>query len=695
MRRDLSTSPASNAGDVQSPHASAGAAVAAEMHVSTATMGGTTQMENDEFLRMASSVERDVCLQLDLEGIASLIRKDETLVAAGSASNALEEGGVESVRMDRMSNSEEGLLDAGANPVAELLQGTADVLGDRCYQYLLNAIGNSLEGASMPALHAGNPSAVVCEGSLSETPLPFTTQNPSDLGCLGLLNAPMPLGLSLSSDIYRDLLSNPLNVEAKPKRRFYLNDYVAVRGVDGREYYGQIQSFFSYATATGLEMGEEESGHVVNENLLEQEDDESSDDRYFCMRWLIPDRVRFEQAFREGRDFLPSDFSNVATAHVTAESLSSINRVFYSPKLVEAAMTPSIPPQPLSTLSKPMSPQNVLTTPIRSQSQPNGEMRMLWALTLNPNVKLQDLISMVALQQASHVQLFETIYSEGFLKWLAWMLETDRNKFLRYANNLARMELRATINSSASLPQSSSVSMRTRLHILDLVVNHFLLPTELPFRVAMLMKAAVGLVSFLRPENFGWCRLPTTPDDAALYPFSLRRLVRLAHVIPSEMVALNNSNPPSEQESIRLLHHLDSLLETIPADPILAFAQSSSSEVDLLSNPPGSATIRPRSSLISPSFWPVVFAPRPPVATGWSPDHHLHGPIYRAVELLTAGVIHSLMVDYVTTIIKQACDRTNMGVAPAAQAEVINKQLVYRYVETKVCEEIRRRPPFE
>ncbi|KAJ3100217.1 pre-mRNA processing RNA-helicase [Phlyctochytrium bullatum] len=350
-----------------------------------------------------------------------------------------------------------------------------------------------------------------------------------------------------------------------PKRRFYVNDFVAVRGQDGREYYGQIQSFISCSPDATRSLA------FLDEGLQEQEDDEAADERYFCMRWLVPDKVKFQQALLEGRDFLPSDFYDAIStqSQVTAESLSSINRVFYSPKLVEMA-TMNISPDISSSGDTAPTFGDHFSEGQNIKAQLSGEMEILWAMAVSPMISLKDLICTVALHQSSHAQLFESIYGQDFTKWLAWMLGKDRDMFLRYAKKLAVIELQSTaaIATTHASDKPTESTRKLRAMILELFVKHFLLPDDLPFRVAMFIKSAIGLVRFLRPDRFGWCKLPTNHTEASRYPFGIRRMVRLAHIMPGEMGTLNNSNPPSEHEAIRLLQHMSTLIDNMASDPI-------------------------------------------------------------------------------------------------------------------------------
>jgi hypothetical protein len=80
-------------------------------------------------------------------------------------------------------------------------------------------------------------------------------------------------------------------------RRFNVEDYVAVHGVDGNEYYGIIGGFYSVNDTLG--------NSKLNESLA---DEFPSDSVYFSMKWLSPDREKFRRAVAEHRDVLPSDF---------------------------------------------------------------------------------------------------------------------------------------------------------------------------------------------------------------------------------------------------------------------------------------------------------------------------------------------------------------------------------------------------
>ncbi|KAI8854163.1 hypothetical protein BC829DRAFT_413114 [Chytridium lagenaria] len=390
------------------------------------------------------------------------------------------------------------------------------------------------------------------------------------------------------------LLPSPLPAmkpSTKPKRRFHLCDFVAVRGVDGREYYGQIQSFLG----------------TLAEEL---EDDEEAEERFFCMRWLVPDKEAFGKAVLEGRDFLPSDFILVTESHVTAESLSSINRVFFSSKLVEVATS-----------------VGTATSSLRSFSpQFPEEMKTLWSLTSNPSISLDTLISLVSIHQTSHLHLFTSIHGTGFTKWLTWMHDTNRSQFLRYLRTL--------------IPTSTASQHYEK--ITRILIKHFLTPPDLAFRVKMFMNSAMNLVEGLNPQKYGWCRLD---GSTTVSPFSLNWIVKVSHVLPKHHVLTDRHLPD-------VITHMD------VAPPI--------------------------NVLIPKAFWPVVFGGGMPVKA-WKVEHPVWGDVWRGVEVAAGEVVEGLMRDYVGTCLKQVCERTVGG------KERVNKELVFRFVEMKIGEEVRRR----
>ncbi|KAJ3096341.1 hypothetical protein HDU97_006014 [Phlyctochytrium planicorne] len=602
-----------------------------------------------------------------------------------------------------------------------------------------NATMTQLDGADANAVHDGNSNMMsyqTLETLLSSQPyLPYAFTPPN---VVPTQQTPFYASNGLQHQQSMPTTSFGLSPPpTKSRRQFYLSDYVAVIGIDHREYYGQIQSFF---TLNGMEL--------LQEDKMDQEDDEGKDDRFFCMKWLVPDREAFERAAREGRDYLPGDFSDVPTSHITAESLSSINRVFYSPKLIAAAASIS-------------SPSNFPAVYVTSGSNPRSPPQLTW----------RDESSL------GHYGGTKRILDEYD--------QTDTGKLYRYITLLCKTHIHNFIHHPPThlRPYMPSLSP---VHLLSILVNHFLLPPSLPLRIDLFMRSVMTVTKFLGPDRFGWSRIG---EDEGV--FGIRRGVLMAHVL-GDMVEVNNSMPVSGatgktedgEEVERLVDMLEEVLddvldqgpkrrgrvglkdnggrngkfafmtsfetqgsavtssirstghsagETIEGSATVGAAFSSSSSglfpfanthhvnmpattstaLNPVSTPPP-----PTHSLIPPSLWPMIFHPTliPTPQQGvsiqnheWSPTNPAAAPLYLSIEILTSRVVHALMGDYIGSVLNQTCERTGRrgagGVAPfgglrqghdgfgggVREREAINKQLVFRWVETKVGEEVKRR----
>ncbi|KAJ3415805.1 B9 domain-containing protein 2 [Chytridiales sp. JEL 0842] len=462
-------------------------------------------------------------------------------------------------------------------------------------------------------------------------------------------------------------------------RQYHVNDYISIYGLDGNEYYGIITSFY---TIHDLLQRQSQIQHLLARSigLISGKTQGDVTDLFFLMRWLSPDRGRFQKAVAEGRDLLPTDFQEETLLQFVKSSPASST----ARRQISAINTSQLPPLPGHK-------------PCLVVNESSQEMLKLKRLAANEAVPTDDFVKMVSLMLISHVNLFLTSFGDSFTNWISWMLDEDPDRFIKYAAQLSSTESTALVKELRSVLKSVDKKTLPMLaaHFDKLLMTHFVQLQQLP------------------GQQYGWCPIPATLQATNKYPFNLVQMTRAAHLMPviSERVAniygIDTQRALTAPEAFLVLteitaglneHHHQQQKSTSDAQPemseYLNFLSSVASQTRTRHTSGGDvAAAVPYErltvgSLVGDTNWASIYTVRFQVKPASAYGNLKHQKLIDRIgntmmELLTARFILKLMGDYMTTVLYQTIDTPEEGLNP--------KEKVVRFVETKIAEEIQAR----